>query len=77
MALGTSGDGRPQPGTGVGALVSVAVPADIETLRSTRPDVAGEWRAAVGATLGGLLGEGGRVVGFDRTHGDVVARHPG
>lgn len=47
--------------------VLVAVPADIEGLRQTDPAAAKAWRAALRDVLGGLLADGARVVGFDRT----------
>ncbi len=47
-------------------MLLVAVPADIEGLRSTDPGVAKAWRTAVREVLGGLLAEGASVTGFDR-----------
>jgi predicted GNAT superfamily acetyltransferase len=68
VALGRSDDGRPLAGkTADGGTVLVAVPADIEGLRSTDPSAAKEWRAAMREVLGDLLAGGARVTGFDRT----------
>ena len=43
----------------------VAVPRNIEALRSTDPGLAKEWRLAVRETMTGLLADGMRVAGFD------------
>ncbi|MGP3963657.1 GNAT family N-acetyltransferase [Nonomuraea sp. 3N208] len=51
--------------TGVqGDVVLVGTPHDIEALRRTNPAAAKEWRTALRTVLGGLMGGGGRVVGF-------------
>ena len=77
VALGTSADGRPQPGTGRGrARLGRRARRHRGAALVPARGGAGEWRVAVRETLGGLLGEGGRVVGFDRTRGYVVERHP-
>jgi predicted GNAT superfamily acetyltransferase len=55
------------PGLPARKTVLVAVPADIERLRQTDPAAAKAWRAALREVLGGLLTDGARVVGFDRT----------
>lgn len=52
--------------------VLVAVPADIETMRQRRPEVAAAWRLAVRDTLSHLLAAGGQVHAFDRNAGYVV-----
>jgi predicted GNAT superfamily acetyltransferase len=52
----------------------VAVPPDIEALRVVRPALALEWRFAVRAALGTLLGSGWTVTGFDPTAGYHLAR---
>lgn len=49
-----------------GRLVTVPVPADIETLRTTDPAAARRWRAAVRDGLLPALSGGGAVVGFSR-----------
>jgi predicted GNAT superfamily acetyltransferase len=67
IALGQTEDGRPLLGDARdGGTVLVAVPGDVEGLRSTDPAAAKEWRAALREVLGGLLADGARVTGFDR-----------
>lgn len=53
---------------------SVAVPDDIETLRRLDRDLALRWRLAQRATLGGLLGGGWQIIGFDTTRGYILER---
>jgi predicted GNAT superfamily acetyltransferase len=75
VVLGRSADGRPLVGDGRDeGLLLVAVPADIEELRSTDPGVAKDWRLAMREVLGGLLADGARVTGFDRAGWYVVER---
>ncbi|MEV0380858.1 GNAT family N-acetyltransferase [Nonomuraea sp. NPDC050643] len=59
-------DGRPVAAAGkaAGSVVSVATPADVETLRRTDPEAARAWRTAVRDALGGAMDAGGQVVGF-------------
>ena len=52
--------------------VCVPVPADVERLRTTDAGEARAWRLGVRARLTALLGDGGRIVGFDRTAGYIV-----
>jgi len=75
VALERGSDGRPvrtEPAT-TGA-VAIAVPTDVEALRTTDFAAAQEWRLAVREVLGGLLTAGARVTGFDRTGWYVVER---
>ncbi|MFD7154945.1 GNAT family N-acetyltransferase [Kribbella sp. NPDC059898] len=74
VALGITALGRPAAGRVDGRVVRVAVPPDIEALRSTDPEAAAEWRAAVRDVLGGLLADGARIRGFDRSGWYVVDR---
>ncbi|MET9230298.1 GNAT family N-acetyltransferase [Lentzea sp. NPDC003310] len=74
VALGISDDLRPVRGTCSGTTVLVAVPPDIEALRVANPPAATEWRHAVREVLGGLLADGARVTGFDRSGWYVVER---
>ncbi|WP_067177954.1 hypothetical protein [Microtetraspora niveoalba] len=67
-------DGRPVPGRTDAETVLVAVPGDIESLRSTDPGVAKAWRHAVREVLGGLMREGARVTGFHRKSCYIVQR---
>ncbi|HEX6340214.1 GNAT family N-acetyltransferase [Umezawaea sp.] len=74
VALGVAEDGGPLPGSLDGATSLVAVPRNVEGLRTTDPDLARRWRLAVRHALTGLLDGGGRVDGFDRTGWYVVRR---
>jgi predicted GNAT superfamily acetyltransferase len=73
VGLSRSADGRPQLGTVEGATVLVAVPSDIEAIRSVDPAGAQAWRMAVREVLGAAMAQGARVVGFDRSGWYVVA----
>ncbi|WP_327090864.1 GNAT family N-acetyltransferase [Nonomuraea sp. NBC_01738] len=55
--------GAPDRAVG-GATVLVATPPDIETLRRGDPGAGKAWRMAVRDVLGGLMRDGGSVVGF-------------
>ncbi|MFK8850699.1 GNAT family N-acetyltransferase [Streptomyces sp. Ac-502] len=66
--------GRPQTVPSDAATVLVDLPDDIEALRGTDPGAARAWRLAVRHTLGGLLAEGARVVGFHERRRYVVRR---
>ncbi|MFK0251143.1 hypothetical protein ACIQUM_41145 [Amycolatopsis azurea] len=58
--------------------VLVAIPPDIELLRTRRPSIARDWRLAVRETLGALLADGARLTGFDRAAcGYVLTRGEG
>jgi predicted GNAT superfamily acetyltransferase len=59
-----------------GATVRVAVPTDIERLRTSDPAAAREWRRAVRSVLAPLLADGARVTGFDRSGWYIVSRAP-
>jgi predicted GNAT superfamily acetyltransferase len=50
-----------------GARLAVGTPEDINALRVTEPEVAGEWRRAQRAALGGALAAGYRITGFTRS----------
>lgn len=65
VGLGMSADGGPHAGPTAADTVLIAVPADIETLRTNDPGLARRWRLALRTTLGTLLSGGGRVIGFD------------
>jgi predicted GNAT superfamily acetyltransferase len=56
------------------ATVLIRVPLDIETVRRQHETVARRWRHAVRQVLGGLMSEGARVTGFDRSGWYVVQR---
>jgi predicted GNAT superfamily acetyltransferase len=75
MALGSSADGAPLPGSPPSedeTWCTVRVPADVEELRATDVDLATRWRYAVRAAMTALLDQGWTVVGFDRTDGGYV-----
>jgi predicted GNAT superfamily acetyltransferase len=48
------------------------VPADIEALRSVRPEIAREWRYALREILEPVLSSGGRILGLDAQNDYVV-----
>lgn len=73
-ALDIAADGSPVPGRLDGAVSLVAVPRDVEGLRTTDPEMARRWRTAVREALTGLLDDGGRIDGFDRAGWYVVRR---
>jgi predicted GNAT superfamily acetyltransferase len=70
VALGC--DRRRGPLTGETMLV--AVPEDVESLRTKDPVAAREWRTAVRDVLTGLLAGGARFAGFDRSGGYLLRR---
>jgi len=64
------------PADGGAPTVLVRVPLDIETTRRDHQLAARRWRRAVRQVLGGLMADGGRVTGFDRSGWYVVQRGP-
>jgi predicted GNAT superfamily acetyltransferase len=72
IALDVAADGGPLLRIAHGPTVLVGVPTDIEVLREQDRSCAADWRSAVREVLGGLLGAGGRVRGFDRAGWYVV-----
>lgn len=74
VGLDLAPDGGPALRETDAATVLVGVPADIEAMRMIDPTTAASWRHAVRDVLGGLLADGGRVRGFDRTGWYVVDR---
>jgi len=80
VALDCDASGFPiiiQNGDGAAPIVLVGVPQNIETTRRDNREAARQWRRAMRQVLGGLLAEGGRVTGFDRSGWYVVERgHP-
>jgi predicted GNAT superfamily acetyltransferase len=73
VALDRSGE-LPLPGSADGETVLIAVPADIEKLRTADPPAARAWRRALRAVLQPLLASGACVAGFDRSGWYVVTR---
>jgi predicted GNAT superfamily acetyltransferase len=74
LGLARDEHGGPVSGTLDGTTVLIAVPPDIERLRSANPGAAKEWRVAVRERLGGLMAAGAAVRGFDRAGWYVVTR---
>jgi predicted GNAT superfamily acetyltransferase len=72
-ALGISADGRPLPSNSAGSTVLIAVPADVEKLRTVDLALAKSWRAELRGALGTLLAGGARVIGFDPNGWYVVS----
>jgi predicted GNAT superfamily acetyltransferase len=73
-ALRPAADGSPMLGPTDGETLLVAVPADIETMRTRDPGCARGWRLAVRETLGALLEDGAHVSGFDPAGWYVIRR---
>jgi predicted GNAT superfamily acetyltransferase len=76
LALSIAEDGCPVPGRLDGVTSLVAVPRDIAHLRAADPGLARRWRVEVRDALTGLIGDGGRIDGFDRAGWYVVRREP-
>jgi predicted GNAT superfamily acetyltransferase len=77
VALGVTALGGPAAGRLDADTLLVAVPADIESLRTSDPGSAKDWRFAVREVLAGLIADGAQVTGFDRAGWYVVRRnHP-
>jgi predicted GNAT superfamily acetyltransferase len=75
LVVAPSGAPHPAPRPGARTLL-VAVPPDIERMRSADPGLARAWRTALRDVLGGLLADGARVRGFDRGGWYVVDTVP-
>jgi predicted GNAT superfamily acetyltransferase len=69
VALDIDADGLPavREADPDAATVLVRVPPDIETVRRRHEAVARRWRHAMRQVLGGLMSDGARVAGFDRS----------
>lgn len=74
VALGASDADVPVPVPGRldGRISLVAVPADIESIRRTRPEQAVRWREAVRTTMTTLAAANAHITGFDRAGGYIV-----
>lgn len=77
VALGRSAHGTPVAGSVEGETLLVAVPRDVEALRTADPGGAKEWRVAVREVLGAALAGGGGITGFDRAGWYVVTNGKG
>jgi predicted GNAT superfamily acetyltransferase len=74
VALAPGADGLPEQQKTDADTLLVAIPPDIETMRTQDPSAAKHWRMAVRESLGVLLADGARVTGFDRAGWYVVQR---
>lgn len=75
VALDEDSAGLPvAAGTPGGQLMLIRVPADIESLRRQRSDVARIWRRCVRDALGTLMPQGASVIGFVRDGWYVLER---
>jgi predicted GNAT superfamily acetyltransferase len=74
VALSRSEDGRPVIAARDGQTMLVAVPRDIETLRTVEPDRAREWRVALREVLAAAMASGARVTGFDKSGWYILTR---
>jgi predicted GNAT superfamily acetyltransferase len=70
-ALRVSETGRPvaspEPGWRRGPAALVQIPEDIEGMRALDPVRARDWRHAAREVMGGLIADGARITGFDRS----------
>jgi predicted GNAT superfamily acetyltransferase len=71
-ALDRDTSGGPVPGDRDGCVLLVAVPTDVEGLRTRDRGLSLAWRLAVRDVLGGLLADGRTVTGFARAGWYVV-----
>lgn len=74
VVLAEDTDGRPTAASGRADRLLCQVPADIIGLRSSRPDVARDWRTAVRDALGGALDGDHLATGFTRDGFYVMER---
>jgi predicted GNAT superfamily acetyltransferase len=74
VALGIDEQGMPVAGRLDGRASLVAVPRDIEALRTTDPVLAQRWRVALRESLGTLVADGAQITGFDREGWYVLRR---
>jgi len=76
VALDADSHGLPVTAAPGAATLLVRIPPDIEALRAESAAQARAWRSAVRQVLGGLMADGGQVIGFDRAGWYVVSRGP-
>jgi len=72
--LTVGADGSPEPVAEDAAVRLVQLPADIVSLRTTQPDVAGKWRRALREMLRPAFDEGLEVIGVTRDSWYVLGR---
>jgi len=66
-SLGITAEGDPVLGEIAAGTTLVAVPADIESMRTRNPAAASAWRSALRTALSGLMASGSKVTAFDRS----------
>ncbi|MGW1364956.1 GNAT family N-acetyltransferase [Streptomyces chartreusis] len=74
VGLSISEEGEPVPGPTDADTILIAIPPDIERLRAVAPDRARSWRKAVRETLGTLMNDGARAIGYDPSGQYVLTR---
>lgn len=74
VALDRTAQGGPIVGSAGAGKILVAVPRDIETLRTVDPALAREWRAALREVLATAMAAGASVTAFDKTGWYVLVR---
>lgn len=74
VAVRADAEERPVVGTINAGTVLIAVPADIEAMRTNDHGKSAAWRLAIRQTLGVLLAEGATVRGFDRAGWYIIDR---
>ncbi|GAA4700369.1 GNAT family N-acetyltransferase [Phytohabitans rumicis] len=75
VVLGRSDGGAPVPAAAGGRRLLIAVPADVEALRRTDPDLTGRWRYAVRAAMIEALDRGYRIAGITKDGWYVLEAH--
>ena len=73
-ALLVGPDGEPVPTDADGGLLTVALPTDLDEVRTFSPGASGRWRLALRHMLSGALADGYRIVGFDESQAYVLQR---
>lgn len=74
LGLSADANGAPVLGDLDASRVLVAIPDDIERLRTVDPSRAMDWRLGIRDVLGGLISEGAVITGFVRSGWYVVER---
>ncbi|MGD9961177.1 GNAT family N-acetyltransferase [Nocardioides sp.] len=77
LLLEVGDDGSPRQRQTAAPLLGIAIPADIESLRATHPQLARDWRLALRDTLGTLMNDGYRYRGFRSEGVYLLARGDG
>jgi predicted GNAT superfamily acetyltransferase len=72
--LSVGNDGMPVEAESDSAVVTVSLPADLETLRANGQEAGAEWRLALRRALHGAGARGYRIAGMDVTQSYVLVR---